>query len=208
MSKEYGYIGKEVTQAFRDNKGIFTPQDIIELDQENKWTNFGQLELIESQTVSSSVSSVEFTSMKENIYNVHFLTYTDVHNADGNDEIRLSFLKSGVSSGPNQRANLRMRANGTFNERRSTSTGYMEIASNTDTANGYVYFYNFGDSTKISTASSHSSSITGSASGNAQQSVFGMSVRTSADVINGIKIIADSTNIIQGSFSLYGIRSF
>ena len=208
MSKEYGYIGKEVTQAFRDNKGIFTPQDIIELDQENKWTNFGQLELIESQTVSSSVSSVEFTSMKENIYNVHFLTYTDVHNADGNDEIRLSFLKSGVSSGPNQRANLRMRANGTFNERRSTSTGYMEIASNTDTANGYVYFYNFGDSTKISTASSHSSSITGSASGNAQQSVFGISVRTSADVINGIKIIADSTNIIQGSFSLYGIRSF
>ena len=208
MSKEYGYIGKEVTQAFRDNKGIFTPQDIIELDQENKWTNFGQLELIESQTVSSSVSSVEFTSMKENIYNVHFLTYTDVHNADGNDEIRLSFLKSGVSSGPNQRANLRMRANGTFNERRSTSTSYMEIASNTDTANGYVYFYNFGDSTKISTASSHSSSITGSASGNAQQSVFGISVRTSADVINGIKIIADSTNIIQGSFSLYGIRSF
>ena len=208
MSKEYGYIGKEVEQAFRSNKGIFTPQDIIELDQENKWTNFGQLELIESQTVSSSVSSVEFTSMKENIYNVHFLTYTDVHNADGNDEIRLSFLKSGVSSGPNQRANLRMRANGTFNERRSTSTGYMEIASNTDTANGYVYFYNFGDSTKISTASSHSSSITGSASGNAQQSVFGMSVRTSADVINGIKIIADSTNIIQGSFSLYGIRSF
>ena len=208
MSKEYGYIGKEVEQAFKSNKGIFTPQDIIELDQENKWTNFGQLELIESQTVSSSVSSVEFTSMKENIYNVHFLTYTDVHNADGNDEIRLSFLKSGVSSGPNQRANLRMRANGTFNERRSTSTSYMEIASNTDTANGYVYFYNFGDSTKISTASSHSSSITGSASGNAQQSVFGMSVRTSADVINGIKIIADSTNIIQGSFSLYGIRSF
>ena len=36
MSKEYGYIGKEVEQAFRDNKGIFTPQDIIELDQENK----------------------------------------------------------------------------------------------------------------------------------------------------------------------------
>ena len=48
MSKEYGYIGKEVTQAFRDNKGIFTPQDIIELDQVNKWTNFGQLELIQT----------------------------------------------------------------------------------------------------------------------------------------------------------------
>ena len=51
MSKEYGYIGKEVEQAFRSNKGIFTPQDIIELDQENKWTNFGQLELIQTQTI-------------------------------------------------------------------------------------------------------------------------------------------------------------
>ena len=40
MSKEYGYIGKEVEQDFRSNSGIFTPQDIIELDQENKWTNF------------------------------------------------------------------------------------------------------------------------------------------------------------------------
>ena len=55
MSKEYGYIGKEVTQAFRDNKGIFTPQDIIELDQENKWTNFGQLELIQTQTFTTNI---------------------------------------------------------------------------------------------------------------------------------------------------------
>ena len=63
MSKEFGYIGKEVTQSFRNNKGIFTPQEIIELDQENKWTNFGQLELIETQTVSSSTSNLEFTDL-------------------------------------------------------------------------------------------------------------------------------------------------
>ena len=79
MSKEYGYIGKEVTQAFRDNKGIFTPQDIIELDQENKWTNFGQLELIETQTISSTPTTIDFTSIKENIYDVHFMTYNNVH---------------------------------------------------------------------------------------------------------------------------------
>jgi hypothetical protein len=36
MSKEYGYItGKEIEQSFRNNKGIFTPQDIIELD--HRW---------------------------------------------------------------------------------------------------------------------------------------------------------------------------
>jgi len=205
---KYGYKGAEPTQSFGNNTGVFDPNDINNLIADNKWTTFGQLEVIETQTVSSSVASVEFTSMQENIYNVHFLTYTDVHNADGNDEIRINFLKSGVSVGPNRRANLRMRANGSFNERRSTSTGHMEIASNSDTANGYVYFYNFGDSTKYSFASSHSSSITGSASGSAQQSVFGSAVRISADVINGIKIFADSTNITQGNFSLYGIKEY
>ena len=68
MSKEYGYIGKEVTQAFRDNKGIFTPQDIIELDQENKWTNFGQLELIETQTITPNVAAVDFLNIKSFLY--------------------------------------------------------------------------------------------------------------------------------------------
>ena len=76
MSKEYGYIGKEVTQAFRDNKGIFTPQDIIELDQENKWTNFGQLELIQTQTFTTT-QNVDFTSIEENTYNIHFATVLD-----------------------------------------------------------------------------------------------------------------------------------
>ena len=46
-SNKYGYIadtGPE--QAFRSNTGVFDPADINELIAENKWTNFGQLELI------------------------------------------------------------------------------------------------------------------------------------------------------------------
>ena len=56
MSK-FGYI-TDVEQSFRNNKGIFTPQEIIELDQENKWTNFGQLELIQTQS-ASDVNNLE-----------------------------------------------------------------------------------------------------------------------------------------------------
>ena len=83
MSKKYGYIGKEVTQAFRDNKGIFTPQDIIELDQENKWTNFGQLELIQTIVSSGSTTSIEFTELKENEYKTHLFTFTNIQSALG-----------------------------------------------------------------------------------------------------------------------------
>ena len=78
MSKEYGYIGKEVTQAFRSNKGIFTPQDIIELDQGNKWTNFGQLELISTLVSSSSTTTMEFTELKEHEYDTHVFMFSNM----------------------------------------------------------------------------------------------------------------------------------
>ena len=64
------YIPKDaVTQAFRSNKGVLTPNQIIELDNENKFTKFGQLELIQTQSASNS-AALDFTSIKETICNI------------------------------------------------------------------------------------------------------------------------------------------
>ena len=99
MSKEYGYItGKEIEQGFRNNKGIFTPQDIIELDQENKWTNFGQLELIETITASSA-SAIDFTNLNDkfgNTYNYHYLTGSNISVSQSSGRITGRFFESGV----------------------------------------------------------------------------------------------------------------
>ena len=62
---EYGYIPEAPEQSFGNNKGIFTPKDIYDLTRADKYTNYGQLELIETQTVSSAVSSVDFTNIKD-----------------------------------------------------------------------------------------------------------------------------------------------
>ena len=51
---EYGYIPEAPEQSASNNKGIFTPKDIYDLTRADKYTNYGQLELIETQTVSSS----------------------------------------------------------------------------------------------------------------------------------------------------------
>ena len=52
-SNKYGYVGVDIPeQSFGNNKGIFNPAEINELVADNKWTTFGQLELIETQTVS------------------------------------------------------------------------------------------------------------------------------------------------------------
>ena len=43
---EYGYIPEAPTQSWGDNKGIFTPTDIYNLDLAGKFSTVGSLELI------------------------------------------------------------------------------------------------------------------------------------------------------------------
>jgi hypothetical protein len=51
MSNKYGYVGKDVpTQSFGSNKGVLNTDDLYELSNAGKLTQYGQLELIETQT--------------------------------------------------------------------------------------------------------------------------------------------------------------
>ena len=52
--------------TFKSNKGIFSPNEVIKLDNENKYTKYGQLELITTSENISDVNSVDFTNIKEN----------------------------------------------------------------------------------------------------------------------------------------------
>ena len=218
MSKEYGYIGKEVIQAFRDNKGIFTPQDIIELDQENKWTNFGQLELIQTQNADDSSSSLDFTSIKENIYNVHFLTVNNMSITSAGTNSRSILVRlsnnggsSFISSSTYERAHQQTNSTGGFSSVRSTGISYLNLtgaqtnSTATLSSNCYIYFYNLGDSTKYSFSTVHSS---GQQKGNYQRSHFGSAVYEVAETHNAIRLVSStsSENIEIGSASLYGLR--
>ena len=142
MSTEYGRIGTEVAQSFRNNNGIFTPKDIYELDAENKWTNFGQLELIQTQTVSS-VTDVDFNSIDENIYDVHFATW-QFEKAVGRMDIR--FYENGVLETGNvyQFARQTGQFDGTFSESKSTGFGGIpiDVGMTNKQSQGYIYFYN------------------------------------------------------------------
>lgn len=68
---EFGYIPESPEQSFQNNKGIFTPNDIYDLSIADKFTNYGQLELIETTTFSS-VSTVSFTDLPIEKYEVFF----------------------------------------------------------------------------------------------------------------------------------------
>jgi hypothetical protein len=210
MSKEYGYIGKEVTQAFRDNKGIFTPQDIIELDQENKWTNFGQLEHISTTVISSGTTNVDILSIQENNFKTHFITLNDMTGASGGG-LEMQYYENLGGTQTLETASVYQWehqnnfSNGTHSESRNTIS-YLAYGNTGLPNNGYIYLYNAGDNTKNTYMTWVSSNWTGTL----QASCWGSNVMTQASIVNGIRfrISSSSINFTSGSISLYGIKEY
>ena len=73
MSNRHGYIGTVGhTQAIKSNSGVFSPNEVIDLDSDNVWFTPGQLELIQTQTVSSATANLDFNSIV--YYKVQFIS--------------------------------------------------------------------------------------------------------------------------------------
>ena len=207
---EYGYIPEAPEQSFQNNKGIFTPKDIYDLTRADKYTNYGQLELIETQSMAGA-SIVDFTNLGS--YNVHFMTMNNfVPSTSSNEapECRLSnnggssFISSGY-----QYAFQYGGSTGTFGEGRGTSattiTGFPYI-NDEGTGGFYIYFYNLLDSSKYSYSTHHSMDYRGDNVYSGQSfAIFGSNVLTTAETHNAIRFFS-SNNVTSADFSLYGIR--
>jgi hypothetical protein len=209
---EFGYIPESPEQSFQNNKGIFTPKDIYDLTRADKYTNYGQLELIETQTITSSTSAIDFINLATNPYNVYFLTINGLTSLLDTRAVILqlsndngsTFITSGY-----QYAHQVCKANATFTEEKSTSAGHLVTfagignATN-EVSNGYCYLYNLLDSTKYSFATQHSSGLE---SASILEGRFGSGVLPTAEIHNAIRIRENvSTDFDNAVVSLYGIR--
>ena len=211
MSSEFGYIPESPEQSFGNNKGIFTPTDIYDLTRADKYTNYGQLELIETKSVTSNVAQVDFDALNTDKYNVHFLTANNMKNASDDQQFAFRFKVGGsvVTANDYQRAIFSINGAGTTNESRDTATSANFFTLNQGNAtnekgNGYAYFYNLGDSTKYSFFTTHSTYID---NGGNYKTSFGSFVYDIATTVDGISVImSNGSNIADGEYSLYGIR--
>ena len=211
-SNKYGYVGVDIpAQSFGANKGVFNPAEINELVADNKWTTFGQLELIETQTVDDSDFSelilyVDFTNLGD--YDVHFLVYSDFQ-TQGYGYPSLRFSNNGGSSfisAGYQYAYFSYYNTSSFQESRSTSADTIRLNHNQyQNMNGYVYLYNLLDSSKYSFTTSHNSNVAGNNVTN--DMAFGSGVKPTAEVHNAIRFRMNNANYIGAlKISLYGIR--
>ena len=211
-SNKYGYSGVDIpTQGFRDNKGKFDPAEINELVADNKWTQYGQLELIQTQTITSSTAYLDFINLADTNYNVHFLTLNNVGGTSNNDLLQIRFStdngSSFVATGY-QYAQLLLDTNGSVFQFKSTNNiGIFPIANLTlnQTGGGYVYLYNLLDSSKYSFTTNQSMYETGTTGGNFR-SWFGSGVLPTATTHNAFRLIFNTGNIANLQASLYGIR--
>jgi hypothetical protein len=208
---EYGYIPEAPEQSFGNNKGIFNPKDIYDLTRADKYTNYGQLELIETQTVSS-VANVEFTNLGN--YNVHFLTINDTKVVNDNVWFQVRFYESGVLETANayQFANQVGTSTGTFYYAKSTANSKLQFMTGAnignatnESGNAYCYFYNLTDSSKYSFMT-HQCVVT-SPSTNVNMN-FGSGTMSQKSAVDGIQLFLASGNIASASISLYGIKEY
>jgi hypothetical protein len=201
------YIGTQPNDV-KKNTGLYTPSEILELTKDGSWG--GSLELIQEQTASSD-SALDFTSIKESKYDVHLLQVNNYQANTDNTILTIKLYESGVleTASVYQVAIQGGRADGTFSEYKSTasSNGVMNIGSGIDnasssSANGYVYFYNFGNASKYSFATAQFSYIYYT---DVYEMNFGGGVLPQASTVDGFRIVANA-GTFSGNFKLFGVK--
>ncbi len=203
----YGYLGQNLPNQTVSNSGVFSISDVADLEKQGKFG--GSLELIQEQTVSG-VTTIDFTNIKENVFDVHYMTWALNPSGDDTGLVRLS-TDSGssfVSSGY-QHAEQFGDAGGTFTEFKSTSASFFARLGDSGGAganelhNGYMYFYNLGNSSKYSFASYQTTGLDTSA---VYTMMFGGAVYPTANTVNAIRLFGNIGFNFTGTVKLYGVK--
>lgn len=202
----FGYLGTTPNQQLK-NSGVFSVEEALAVKNNGEWG--GSLELIQ-EVNASGTSTIEFTSIKENVYDVHFMTLAlDCTGGAGATYYTLQFYEDGVgyeTASVYQFALQDGSVSGTFAETRATSSQNLSVAyfSNltNPTINAYHYFYNLGNSSKYSFQTMHSFTDDGSADGFR----FGGGVLPQASKVTGIRLLANGTTTSTGTVKLYGVK--
>ena len=171
--------------------------------------DLGKLELIETQTITTTTANVDFTDLGN--YNVHFLTY---NNAETDTDTKTIFARLSNNGGSSfiasgyQYANQVGNSNGTFVEDKNTSAIGMSFSNfygtgSNERGNGYCFFYNLLDSSKYSFTTSHHTMFDANPY---YRFGFGSSVLPTAETHNAIRLTQSLGNIATLDVSLYGIR--
>lgn len=176
----------------------------------------GALDYVLIQTQSpSGTANIDFTSINESKYNIHFVTYT-LEPATDNATLGCRFYESGSleSAGVYKEGHFEivsqgnsedLGANSTY---QSTSRDHIRVGENIgnatgERATGYFYIYNAGDSSLMTSLSVHNAAVN---DGGNVVKAHGGGTMPQTSTVDGFRIF-DSNNAgnLTGKVSLYGV---
>ena len=210
MSSEFGYIPESPEQSFGNNKGILTPNDIYDLTRADKFTNYGQLELIETQT-PTGVDSVTFSTFED--YDIHLFTFNDFHfGADNADLFSRVLVGGSEQSGASDYGRaFQACAPSYFYEDADPDLHSLrhipEIGSATnETLQGFIYMTN---AIKPEKYTFFTQMFTGIKYDQKSLSNFGGGIYQISNTLSGIKFYTSgSGGIASATISIYGIKEY
>ena len=204
----YGMIGNFVDQQ-KKNSGIFTMKDVNNLNAVGEWG--GSIEHIETQTITSDTAQVDFTSIKQEKYDVHKLEIINaVSDTDNKDfSLRVSVGGTFDTGSDYHRTLYSLTANGNEEESYATTSTQMDITRNSGSAtnektNARIYIYNAGNSAKYTFNTNQSTYINNDGY---YKSTIGGGMYDQTGIVDGFRIFMDgSGDIASGVFKLYGMK--
>jgi len=206
---KYGYKGAEPTQSQSSNTGVFDPADINNLIANNKWTpQLGQLELIQTQTVSGTPSTLAFNDLQTNKYDIHFMTISNFKPQTDNRHLALRYQVDGTTTtGFDYKYAKQRQTAATSSELKSGNDSKIWLAYNCgigqNSLNGYIIFYNLKSSYAFINTHFYQIDKDNNISTN-----FQTAVRDEIGGVDGIEFATSGGNLEHGLFSLYGVRSW
>jgi hypothetical protein len=203
----YGYLGQNTPNQTVSNSGVFSISDVADLEKQGKFG--GSLEFIEEQVADGTTTYIDFLTLKEDVYDVHYVTFNniqwgtaDTFGARVSDDGGTTFEATSSYDGALQQGNTA----GSFSEATRVSyTSFDRILQNQANLphSGYCYFYNLGDSSKYSFMTQQTLNWGG---GN-MQFKFGGGVYKVASTINALRFFNGTYNLLSGStIKLYGVK--
>ena len=204
---EYGYIPEAPEQSAFNNKGIFKPKDIYNLDQADKWTpQLGQLKLIQTQTSTASTTAINFESIGD--YDTYYLSFIGDVNGTGYQYWSLRFGNSGTYVSTGYQYHRASYDSTTSNHAASGNETELRIGPYSKWQdNGYAYIHNIRDANKSTFVTGGGINPAGNHKADATMS-YASGTLPNATSYDCIQIVRSSSVSWGAGFrtSLYGIE--
>ena len=200
------YLGTQPNDV-KKNTGLYTPSEILQLTKDGSWG--GSLELIEEKDLTGTTpTAIDFTNLKENVYDVHFLQFINLQITGSADTIRARVSNDGGSSFEStsqyDSGIQTMTTAGSFGESKRTNfNAFDRIGQNAvnQSYNGYIYIYNAGNSSKFTFLTQH---VTNQNDGFR----YGGQVYHVAETVNAFRLFLTTQTFkdVGSVLKLYGVK--